>query len=93
MKNRKKHIQWVTTTGDPVERDGLTVTPISKALVIDIPYLGFVWNRPVSLLVDDGQNAKKVPIIDVTRVIQLTLITTAVILTVVSFLVGRRKSS
>jgi hypothetical protein len=66
-------VQWETVAGDKVTVDDITVTPQSQALVIRWPNGGFVWNRPVAVLVEREGETKRVPITDVTLVARLAL--------------------
>ena len=56
--------------GSPYHAGALTVTPISRALVLQIPGLrgGFVWNRPSAVRISQpGVPDRLVPIRDITR--------------------------
>lgn len=57
--------------GQPVTVGGLTITPQSQALTVRFPYGGFVWNRPVAVIVEEEGQIKRIPIVDVTRVAQV----------------------
>ena len=75
---RFQWVHWETRTGDPVviNDDALgrvTLTPQSQALTIRWPYGGWVWNRPLAILVERGAQTERTPIVDVTRVAQLGL--------------------
>ncbi len=67
-------IRLETRSGAPLKVDGLTLTPQSQALVVSLPFGGFVWNRPVAVLVEQGERAERIPILDVTRIALLALI-------------------
>jgi hypothetical protein len=49
--------------------NGRTITPQSQLLQIRLPFGGFVWHRPVGVLVDegDGRPTQTIPIPDITR--------------------------
>lgn len=56
--------------GQPIQAGDITLTPVSQALVIEIPggVAGFTWNRPVGVRVDvPGQEQRFLPVVDVTR--------------------------
>lgn len=94
MARLKEMIQWQTVSGRPVPVGDVTVTPQSQALVIRWPYGGIVWNRPVAILVEHGGQTERVPIVDVTRIVQLALLGFSVglgIVTLLSTMRGRRK--
>ena len=72
----KDILQWEIRTGDPIiiHDDALgdvTITPQSQALTIRWPYRGWVWNRPLAIWVAHGTQTERMPIMDVTRVVQL----------------------
>ena len=68
-----KYLQYSTAYGQSVERGNVVVTPISGALRLNLPFLNFVWNRPVAVMVEEGDSSKKLPIIDVTMLSQIFL--------------------
>lgn len=65
-----KLFQWRTVTGEPVTAGDRTVSPQSQALVVRWPGGGFVWNRPVAVLVQRGEETERIPIVDITRTAQ-----------------------
>jgi hypothetical protein len=67
-------LQWQKHTGEKVTIGDAGITPESQALIIRWPNGGFVWNRPVAVLVERGETVERIPIVDVTRVAQLALL-------------------
>ncbi len=69
-------VQWQTVSGDPTTVGDVTVTPQSQALVVRWPFGGFVWNRPVAILVERAGSriVERMRVVDVTRLIQLGLL-------------------
>lgn len=65
-----KLIQWQTNESRAVTAHGITIRPLSQALIIQLPWGSFVWNRPAALLVDWDGRTEQIPIIDVTRRVQ-----------------------
>lgn len=55
--------------GQSVTVGEVTVTPLSQALVIQLPFGGFVWNRPTAILVDQHGRTERIPVMNVTRVL------------------------
>ena len=87
-------IQLETQWGKPIRADDRRIIVQSRALQIRIPVLNsaFVWNRPVSVLVQyaDGRD-QVLPVRDVTRLAQLLLFIYAVVsASIISILVLRR---
>ena len=77
-------IQVQTVSGQPVTVDSLTVTPQSQALIVRLPIGGFVWNRPAAVLVEQNGTAQRLPIVDITRILQLGLLGFSFVLSIVS---------
>ena len=86
-----KFVEWQTVSGSPVSMGDVTVTPRSQAFIIHWPSGGFVWNRPVAVLVERGQETELVRILDVTRIMQLGLATFTVLFSIVTTLIGNRQ--
>jgi hypothetical protein len=77
-----KFIQVENRAGRIIEAGHHQIMPVSQAVRLQIPGLpgGLIWNRPISVVVTtpDGQE-QILPIRDVTRIAQLTLIGMAVV--------------
>ena len=81
-----------TISGEPISAGGVTVTPLSRALELRLPFGAFVWHRPVALLVRREGRVDRVPIVDVTRRVQLgILISTAVVVLALTALRRRKE--
>jgi hypothetical protein len=80
----KDVFQVQTVSGQPVTVESVTVTPQSQALIVRLPIGGFVWNRPTAILVERDETAKRFPIVDVTRILQLWLLGFSLVLSIVS---------
>ena len=89
--NPTKIISWRTESGEPLRAGAVTVRPQSQALRLQLPFGGFVWNRPVAVLVEDGEGTRRVPIHDVTRIALLALAGVAALFTLLGWLLQRRK--
>ena len=76
MTQLKDIVQWQTVSGNPVTMGDVRVTPQSQSLAVRLPLGGFVWNRPVAVLVERGGSlaVERIPVVDVTRLIQLGLL-------------------
>ena len=73
-------IEWRTDSGSPVSVGDVMVTPQSQALIVHWPNGGFVWNRPVAVLVERGHEQECMRILDVTRILQVGLIVFSILL-------------
>jgi hypothetical protein len=85
-----KIIRCQTVSGSSVTVGDVTLTPQSQALTIRWPYGGLVWNRPIAILVERGQQVERVPIVDVTRMLQLVLLGLGVTLGLIRFALKNR---
>jgi hypothetical protein len=89
MPSLKDFIQLQTNSGDPISIGDTTITPQSQALIVRFPFGGFVWNRPVAVIVDRAGERRRIPIVDATRVALIGLIAFSVI---INLLAVRRRS-
>lgn len=85
----RKMVTWETSDGNPIKVGDKTITPYSQALLVRIPYGGFVWNRPVALRVEQDGLVEEIPIVDVTRQAQLALTAGAFAAILIFRLIGR----
>lgn len=79
-----------TTSGAPVTAGDVTVTPEAQALTVRFPNIGFVWNRPVAVLVERDGQTERIPILDVTRMAQLGLFGLSFVLSIVTLILSIR---
>ncbi len=78
-------------SAEPVTVDDITVTPQSQALVVRLPRGGLVWNRPTAVLVEQDGRVRRIPIVDVTRILQVGLLGLAGLTASASVLGFRRR--
>jgi len=91
MAGFKDIVQWQTISGDRVALGDVTLTPHSQALTIRWPNGGFVWNRPVAVLVEGDGGAERIPIVDVTRMAQLTLLGLSIVFSIIALVLSARQ--
>ncbi len=91
MPKLKDVVQWQTISGEEVTIGDVTLTPQSQALTLRWPNGGGVWNRPVAVLVERDGQTERVPIVDVTRVAQLTLFGMSLVFSLVTVVLSIRK--
>jgi hypothetical protein len=85
-------IKWQTVSGEAVTVGDMTVVPQSQALTLRWGrYGGLVWNRPAAILVERGDRAERIPIVDFTRVAQLGLLGFCLTACMVVFVVSARR--
>ena len=73
MTTWKPFVELKTSTGKPINRGNMIITPQAQALVVRLPYCGFVWNRQVAMLVEVDGRRERFPILNVTRLAVLTM--------------------
>jgi hypothetical protein len=69
----KDIVSYELVSGEPTAVDDATLTPQSRVLSVRWPNGGWVWNRPVAVVVEQDGRTERLPIVDVTRIAQLTL--------------------
>ena len=83
--------QLETHSGEPVALGDVRLTPQSQALTMRWPLGGFVWNRPVAVLAQRGDDIERIPIVDVTLVAQVALFALAAAFAVTSLVLSTAK--
>jgi hypothetical protein len=71
-------IQWETQSGPSRVIGDAIITPQSQALTLHTPVYGFVWNRPVSVVVERADGVVTLPIVDVTRLALIIVLADAI---------------
>ena len=74
MKGFKEMVRLQTVSGQPVNQLDTIVTPQTQVLTVRLPFGGFVWNRPVAVLVERDGRIGRMPIVDLTRLVQLGML-------------------
>ena len=91
MTNIKDIFQWQTETGEPTTIGDVTLTTQSQALILRWPYGGFVWNRPVAVLVERGEHSERIPIKDVSRMAQWGLLGLSIVFSMFTLFYSTRQ--
>ena len=84
-----------TLPGETVLAGRNKITPFSQAFKITLPRSmgGLIWNRPVSVLVEGDDGSEEVlPVVDVTRIVQLVMLGFGLAGGFLFWLVKRRKT-
>jgi hypothetical protein len=66
-------IRLENTSAEPIVVGDTRVTPQAQAFSLRFPFGGIVWNRPTAVLVERDDLTQRIPIVDVTRVVQIAL--------------------
>lgn len=69
-----KIVQLKTYSGEETTIGDATITPQSQALILRWPSGGFVWNRPLAIVVERDGITERIPIVDVTLLAQAALL-------------------
>ncbi len=93
MKKGVGLVQLRTVMGEPIEHMDHSIIPISKSLIIRLPFGGFVWNRPVAIEVYESGESRRIPIVDVTLLAQISLLFSGLAAAGIIHLVSRRLNS
>ena len=91
MSKLSEVVRWQVVSGEEVIAGDVTLTPQSQAFTISWPNGGFVWNRPVAVLVERGGQTERIPVVDVTRIAQITLLGLGFVLSIVVFMLSIRQ--
>lgn len=72
----RKFILVETQAGEPVKIQQSNELPVtlftySQALTLHFSFLTWVWNRPLAVEVRDGEEYTRLPIQDITRIVQI----------------------
>ena len=84
-----------TMPGETIDVGKHKITPFSQAVKLIIPGSkgGLIWNRPVSVLVQEADGSEQVlPVVDITRVAQLALLGIGLAGGILFWLIKRRSS-
>jgi hypothetical protein len=71
-------IERRTTSGPAIVVGNVRATPQARAVIVRLPFGGFVWHRPTSVVIERDGRVERKSIVDVTRIAQLTLWASAV---------------
>ncbi len=85
-------VKWQTVSGAAVTVGDVTVVPQSQALTLRWGrFGGLVWNRPAAILVERGGQTERIPILDVTRAVQVGLLGFCLSFCMIVYVVSARR--
>jgi hypothetical protein len=82
MEEPKGAFELQTRWGEPLTAGAMTVTTQSQALTVRWPRGGFVWNRPLAVLVEQEDDVERIPVVDITLWSQVVLFGLGVIFSI-----------
>ena len=91
MATLSKLVQYETRSGQPIEIGDTVVTPTSRVLILTLPFYNLVWNRPVAVIVEQGDSRKKLPIVNVTLLVQSAALAIGMAVTILALLASRAR--
>lgn len=74
-----KRFDLRTVTGETITRGGIRVTPESQALTVHLPFGHFVYHRPLAVVIEQDGQVNRIPIVDITRVMQLSMLAFSIV--------------
>ena len=86
-------VQLKTVKGEPIMHRNRSIRPISQSLIVQLPFAGFVCNRPVAIEVHESGNLQRIPIIDVTLLTQISLLFSSLVTVGIIYLLNRHVKS
>jgi len=91
MRRGREWVESQTHLGAEIVVGDRVITPQSQSLSIIGPHGGWAWNRPVAILVRQGKETKRIPIVDVTRLAQLALFGASILAVGLAFIAKRSR--
>jgi hypothetical protein len=88
MSQPQKFIHFQASSGPAFTAGPLTVTPHMQTLTGRWPAAGWRWSRPVSVTWQMGEQSGQLTIIDLTRLVQLSLLSLSVIFFITGLIVS-----
>lgn len=86
-----KNFKLQTKSGKSLSVGEVNVTPLGQSLTVRCKQGGWVLNRPRSLVVQREETKQTMPILDVTRILQLVLYSLSALFMILGFIFTRHK--
>lgn len=88
----KLSLNQIIREGPAVELGSFRIRPFSRAVFFQGRSIGWVWNRPAYLQIDQSGSVRNIPILDYTRLLQVLFWTVSLFFVFGSVIlsVGRR---
>jgi hypothetical protein len=90
MKKSKPLFHIETRWGEPLVAGDTEIVPQSQAVTIRWPNGGYVWNRPIAVVVRRDDQEERLPIVDVTLVARLALFALGVLSSLIFLILSNR---
>ncbi len=79
------------TSAEPIVVGDTRITLQAQAFSLRLPFGGFVWNRPTAVLVERDESTQRIPIRDVTHIVQIALFGLVLTFSVIITLLAARQ--
>lgn len=93
MRRLREVVQLRATAGDPVTVGDVTVTPRARVVIVRVPFGGFVWNQPTSVLVSRHGVIQRRPILDLSTTLWIAALGASVLALVLARFLPRPEES
>lgn len=80
-----KNLRFEKISGEPIIVGDTRLTPQSRVFSVRLPFGGFVWNHPASLVVERAGERKTMSVPDVTLMAQIALVVSLLALPLMLF--------
>ncbi|MBI4674064.1 MAG: hypothetical protein HY741_20660 [Chloroflexi bacterium] len=78
-------LQWEKISGDPLMVENTRLVPQARVLSVRFPFGGFVWNRPVSIIIERDGKRETIAVPDLTLISQIAMAVSLILLPIVFF--------
>jgi hypothetical protein len=86
----KEAITFRRAPGPTISREGVTLTPWSRSVVVRLPFGGIVWNQAAAVEVTRDGRTEMLRIVDVGTRVRVALLVAAVVLAVATRTAARQ---
>jgi len=88
MNHTEKHSPWFNQerAGVGIQSAGIEVVPFSKSVGMVGNHGGWIWNRPSKVEIRSGEEVTTIPVLNLTRLIQIFLFTLSFLFSLVGLM-------
>lgn len=89
--NKNQIIERESRFGKQIMVGDLRITPQSEVVEVKQQPFHLIWNRPTAILVERGEQMRRIPIVDVTRITLLGLFAFSGIFSLLTMIISLKK--
>jgi hypothetical protein len=88
MSHIERNSSWFNqeTAGAGIQSGGVEVVPFSKSAGMVGDHGGWIWNRPSKIEIRSGEEVNYIPVLNLTRLIQIFLFTLSFLFSLIGLL-------